>query len=121
MAAAGKGVFALSAAQAVGAAAGNVNSTNTYDGHTHVGIGVSGTVTCTSGITVAPNVQLWGSGDNSTFYQIDQVGMQLVTTAQPFSFNLIPDGYAYLRLVYTSSTTQGFSVTANSFYVATFA
>lgn len=120
MAAATKGVFALSAAQVVAAAAGNVNSTNTYDGHTHVGIGISGTVTNVSGITVAPNVQLWGSGDNSNFYQIDQVGMQLGTAVQPFSFNLIPDGYAYLRLVYTSATTFGFTVTANAFYVATF-
>lgn len=122
MPAATKSVFAISTAQTVAVTTPTL-STNVYDGHTHVGIGISGTVTNTATVTTATTVALQASGDNTNFYQIDQVGFQpsLAATAQAFSFNQIPDGYAYFKLAYSASAGAGFTVTANAFFVSTFA
>lgn len=91
---------------------------------TEVEIGVSGTITNTSGtLTTAPVVALIGSNDGgTTWYLIGRCpGNTTAAFITDFAFNNIPSGWAMLNLVVYgfAGTTTVVTLSADCVYVAT--
>lgn len=113
----------LSSAQSLTAPNTGVASTNDItSATTFFSCGVAGTiVNGGTGPTIACTVQLQGSIDNTSWYTIDQAtGITTATTTTPFAFNLIADGWLYLRCFYIGNTGQTVTVNAVASYGTAF-